>query len=638
MRITIAQKLWLGTLSTLAVTGLVTLTGYRTGQTGLAGMDEIATFAEQKLLGEEIGAGVSRAKLSATEYLLDNNPADREAFVSTSKSLRSGFAAAREAFPAGDQNLATIEQIEAKFSQYDETLRRVKGAIEERNRAIASLDELIKRVHDEAFKGESSSPAEARLREQTLAFEVAVMRALRRGATPADFDAAEAAAVEVERSLRTVGEQASGAQREAFDRLAGAIGETETLLARVDALQQERNQLVNGALKADGLEMVSLAGQMVDRLKLAAEATQTQISGGLRSSQAVSLALAGFATFVGLGVSLLIVRSISKGIARFVHEVEGIRDSNDLKRRVDVSSGDELSRAGSAFNTFVGSLQAIVAELSLSSNQVAAAATQIAASSEQMAQGLRAQEGQSAQVSAAVEETSASVVEVARKSAETAAAAKTSGDQAKHGGEVVEQTVAYMQEIASQVNESARSIEALGAKSEQIGRIIGVINDIADQTNLLALNAAIEAARAGEHGRGFAVVADEVRKLAERTTKATEEVARSIREVQEDTKTAVTTIQSGTERVAKGVQLATEAGSVLCTIVSGSRNVEGMVQSIASAAEEQSAATEQIARSMESISSVTRETNQAANQSAQAATQLSQQAEGLRRLVERFKI
>ncbi|MFN9972490.1 MAG: methyl-accepting chemotaxis protein, partial [Phycisphaerae bacterium] len=195
-----------------------------------------------------------------------------------------------------------------------------------------------------------------------------------------------------------------------------------------------------------------------------------------------------------------------------------------------------------------------------------------------------------------------------------------------------------MKAIAEQVNESAASVAMLGKKSEQIGQIIGVINDIADQTNLLALNAAIEAARAGEHGRGFAVVADEVRKLAERTAKATDEVAQSIREIQSDTTSAVAQIESGAERVNKGVELATQAGTSLSTIVESSSKVGSMVQSIAAAADQQAGTSNQIAKSVEEINAITRESTEGASQAAQAAAQLSRQAEELQAVVGRFRV
>ena len=241
-------------------------------------------------------------------------------------------------------------------------------------------------------------------------------------------------------------------------------------------------------------------------------------------------------------------------------------------------------------------------------------------------------------MSAAVEEMASSASEVAQKSEATSKAAADSRSQADEGGKIVAGTVHEMKLISEEVTSSASSVSDLGKKGEQIGAIIEVINDIADQTNLLALNAAIEAARAGEHGRGFAVVADEVRKLAERTTKATEEVAQSIREIQTGTGDAVQKIQSGSGRVSKGVELANSAGDALAKIVAGSGSVVEMVASIAAAATEQSAASEQIARSVQEISAVTRESTQGASQAAQAAANLSKDAERLRSLVAKFKV
>jgi methyl-accepting chemotaxis protein len=352
----------------------------------------------------------------------------------------------------------------------------------------------------------------------------------------------------------------------------------------------------------------------------------------------VMFAIAGTALAV-IVPALLFANSLVRPIRRVIDSIRDIAEGEgDLTRKVDESAADETGELGRWFNVFVAKLRGILVDVSGATREVAGAATQIAASAEEMATGLSRQEQQSAQVSAAVEEMSVSVQEVARKAQTAAEAATASQSDSVSGGEVVQQTVSEMQAIAKDVTTSSKTVSTLGKKSEEIGQIIKVINDIADQTNLLALNAAIEAARAGEHGRGFAVVADEVRKLAERTTKATEEVSSSIREIQTETVHAVQQIEAGAGRVAKGVNLANSAGQALGRITQSSEGLSGMVQSIAAAADQQSSAASEIAGAVERINAVSRESAESANQAAQAANLLSQQAEKLQGLVCRFKL
>lgn len=356
----------------------------------------------------------------------------------------------------------------------------------------------------------------------------------------------------------------------------------------------------------------------------------------VRAEVAISV---GIAMFLVPLAGWFIARTMTRPIGSLADRMKDIaQGEGDLTQRVDESRKDELGTLGMYFNQFVARVQNLMKEVATSAEQVTAAATEIAASAEEMAAGLSRQDEQASQVSAAVEQMSATVSDVARKSEDASKAAAESRSDAEDGSRVVSDTISEMAAISEEVTNSARSVNDLGAKGEKIGQIIEVINSIADQTNLLALNAAIEAARAGEHGRGFAVVADEVRKLAERTTKATEEVAGSIREIQEGTVGAVRQIEAGSNRVTKGVELASGAGQALGRITQSSDGLTGMVQSIAAAMEEQSAATAQITRAVENIASVTRESSQGASQASQAAAQLSQQAEHMLSLVGRFKI
>jgi methyl-accepting chemotaxis protein len=643
MRLTIARKLVLGFGVSLTLLGVVAFMTWSVGRVGLEGVTDVRAALEESASGTEIARGATEARLIANKYLADNNESNIKAFheavARTSKSIEGVLGQADE------EERTILGDLKSGLASYSDAFTRTAQVIDARNDRLAEIDT----ASAEAFKAataaidagraaKNSNPALFNLRAEFLQAESAVSRCFRRGATPAMFTEAHKACDEVRDVAAAASKDATAdvaKNVEAFTKLFDGF---VTRFADAEKLNSERNVLVNETLAATGTKMAELTDKFADHVLEIGENEAKEAESEVASFSLLAIAIAGIAIVAGVVIAWFIARSIARGIAGVVRDIESIRESNDLTKRADTSSGDELAVVASGFNSFIESLQKVVGDVVGTSNQVAAAATQIAASAEEMASGLKKQEEQSVQVSAALQETSSSVVEVARKSADTAEASKRSGEEASEGGKVVAETVEQMHAISEQVEGSAKAIEALGKKSDEIGQIIGVINDIADQTNLLALNAAIEAARAGEHGRGFAVVADEVRKLAERTTKATEEVAKSIQEVQHETNAAVSNIKAGTERVTKGVDLANNAGQVLEKIVTGSKNVESMIQSIAAAAEEQSAATEQISRSLEQINAVTRESNQAAGQSAQAAATLSEQAENLKRLVERFKI
>ncbi|MFO7445556.1 MAG: methyl-accepting chemotaxis protein [Ignavibacteriaceae bacterium] len=284
------------------------------------------------------------------------------------------------------------------------------------------------------------------------------------------------------------------------------------------------------------------------------------------------------------------------------------------------------------------SLNSALNEVSETVASTASAANQISASTEEMAAGALEQTQQTSDVAASVEQMTKTILENTSNASLAAETAKEAGNKAKIGGEVVDNTISGMIRIADVVKQSASTVETLGKSSDEIGEIVQVIDDIADQTNLLALNAAIEAARAGEQGRGFAVVADEVRKLAERTTKATKEIALMIKQIQHDTEVAVKSMKEGTVEADNGKQLAVRAGEVLKEIIEGADKVSEIAVSVAAASEEQSSAAEEISRNIELISNVAGQNADGTRQIAKTAEELNGLTINLDSLIKKFKI
>jgi len=269
---------------------------------------------------------------------------------------------------------------------------------------------------------------------------------------------------------------------------------------------------------------------------------------------------------------------------------------------------------------------------------VAAAAEQVNITAEHIANGADKIAGQTMTVSTAGEEMSATSGDIAQNCQMAAEGAQRASQSASNGAAVVESTITVMGQIADKVQESARTVESLGERSDQIGAIIGTIEEIADQTNLLALNAAIEAARAGEHGRGFAVVADEVRALAERTTRATREIGEMIKAIQNETKGAVSAMVHGVHQVEAGTSEAAKSGDALRDILRQINDVAMQVNQIATAAEEQTATTTEISGNIQEITDVVQATAAGAHESAAAATELNATARELQRLVQQFRL
>ncbi|GBD92012.1 methyl-accepting chemotaxis protein CtpH [bacterium BMS3Abin04] len=304
----------------------------------------------------------------------------------------------------------------------------------------------------------------------------------------------------------------------------------------------------------------------------------------------------------------------------------------------DKEEDDDIGRLFLGFNNAVKKIKAIITNVYEATLATASASTEISATAEEMAAGAQEQNAQTEEIATSVEEMNKTIIDSTKNTALVADSSNQVLQLASDGGEKVVETVEKMDNIATVVAEAAHNVQKLGQSSEQIGEILSVINEIADQTNLLALNAAIEAARAGEHGRGFAVVADEVRKLAERTSKATQEIADMISNIQEEMYNAVRTINNGTKEAEEGKELANQAGKAIAEITSSIDNTVEMINQVAAASEEQSSTFSQISTNIETISKVTTEATMGVEQMAKASEDLNQLTETLQNLISHFHL
>jgi methyl-accepting chemotaxis protein len=385
-------------------------------------------------------------------------------------------------------------------------------------------------------------------------------------------------------------------------------------------LSQANNMLL-GSLSISAM----LAGSCVEMVKYQEELTTAGAMAAQSTYRNARLILLGIGAFVfvfAVFLASFLTRSITKPLSEGVLVAHKIADG-DLTAQIDTSRTDETGQLLGAMRDMVTKLQHIISEVKNAAKNIASASKELNENSELMSEGAIEQAGRSSQVATASEEMSQTVLDIAKNTSSIETSATETARMAKDGEGVVDGSVEKVKSIAKRIDQSAELIKSLGERSNQIGEIINVINEIADQTNLLALNAAIEAARAGEAGRGFAVVADEVKKLAERTANSTAEIGSMINSMQGEVKQIVISMGDITSEVKSGVELSIQAGGVLRTIVGSVDQLHVMVQQIASATEEMASTSEEINRDIETIASVSKETSGNSEQIARASRELA---------------
>lgn len=389
----------------------------------------------------------------------------------------------------------------------------------------------------------------------------------------------------------------------------------KTITAKIDGLHETEN-LITGTIERE-------AGKLV-------QASRTEFI--------VVLILGGLAIALTVVVSFWAARSIGKPLQEMVSFAERSIAENDFSGAVPEHGATEVARTGKAFNQLIGKFRSIIQDTKRSSDQITGVAHNLSVSSQHVGESSVVQSSAAEAVAAAVEESSVSISETSANARSVASVVENAREDTENALAVMRETVHNMNLIARLIGDSGTSVEHLDESSQKIGHIVQVIKEIADQTNLLALNAAIEAARAGEQGRGFAVVADEVRKLAERTRLATGEISSLIKEIQDGIGGTVTAMQQANVQADASLNLVNRTEKALYQIEEGSQEVAENVQNISSALSEQDAAIREIAVSVEKIAQMTESNNAEANANNQTATQLDSLSMQLRNAVAVYKV
>jgi methyl-accepting chemotaxis protein len=432
-------------------------------------------------------------------------------------------------------------------------------------------------------------------------------------------------------------------ERELYQKFSMGFEQYEELSNRANTLLEEgktKDALV--ILMADSTIQTFLAS-----LKASSEDVDLNMNSGMQIARDATAA-SEHAAWISVGVTLLIIllsvvvgviltREIAPRLARLKDAME-LMAAKDLTANVRVTGTDELGMLGEAFNSSVASVLSVLHSVAQGADTLSAATTQISTRAVQTAGNANTQSSKTNQIAAAAQEMTATIAEISHNAESAAAASRVSAETANQGGNVMKAATATMEKISSATTSVSEKMTSLALRSEEIGKVVNVIQEISEQTNLLALNAAIEAARAGEHGRGFAVVAGEVRRLAERTKGATEEIAGTIRSIQEETRATLQVMHDSRAAVETGMSETAHARTSLEAIIESSKQVEHQIAMIATAATEQTSASGEISESAGQISQLSQENAQGADEAVEALKNLSTLASELDGMIRQFRL
>jgi len=632
--ISVNLKLGLGFGLVLALTCVLALTGW----TSLGGLIDRSNWMSDIT---QLNGGLTKLRVVRLQYMLTNGD---ETAAQTVQTTLDAFSAQQQALLAkfkSPENLKLLREQGAVIDAYKTSLGKMRNAYRAGNSArdaMSTSAEIANTLINDINSRVQQMPLSDQRFEQFQAITAAkeaflLARYEVRGYTANTNAETEQKAVgqldAAIASLKPLNAHFADSRQDALRQLEAALGNYRSALqaykvASNDAVQARKEMTDQGAAivsQSDQLYQIQLDRRDAE-------------SARARTLQLISTLLA---LLVGIIAAVVITRQITRPLRETLAVVDRIA-SGDLSQNVVVNRRDELGVLQQGIARMGVTLRDLISGIRDGVTQIASAAEELSAVTEQTSAGVNSQKVETDQVATAMHEMTATVQEVARNAEEASRAAAAADGEAREGDKVVNEAIAQIERLASEVVRSTEAMSVLQQESDKIGSVMDVIKAVAEQTNLLALNAAIEAARAGEAGRGFAVVADEVRGLAQRTQKSTEEIEGLVAGLQNGTQQVSAVMNNSRVLTDSSVALTRKAGESLENITRTVSNIQSMNQQIAAAAEQQSAVAEEISRSIINVRDVSEQTAAASDETAASSVELARLGNQLQMMVSHFRV
>jgi methyl-accepting chemotaxis protein len=611
------------------------------------GIDQYRSLARESNLAGRLQANMLMVRMNVKDYLITQSESDLNQYQDYLSKMNEFLDEAKKQIKKPER-ASLIASVDNSLKNYEVAFSKVVQLLEKRNAILngalvphgGKMRSIIANIIQTAYvNGDKDAAYHAsHVQEKMLVGRLFVVKYLQSNSNE-DFQVA------IENMGKALSEEIAGLRKLLSNpRRINLLAEFEDVnveyikdMRHIHNLIEERNNIINDTLNTIGSDVAST----VENVKLSVMEEQDTLGPELNentdNSITFSLILSVIAIVLGVVAAYLLTISITRPIHKAVIAANQLAEG-DLTIEVIQTNKDETGMLlGSIQNTAI-KLRDMISVISGASIEFASASQELAVVTEQTSQGIQQQEIETDLVATAMHEMAATVNDVANNAAKAAEAANQADEEARSGSKVVDSTIMAINALTDSVNNSSEKLNEVETEVTNISSILNVIGAISDQTNLLALNAAIEAARAGEHGRGFAVVADEVRTLAARTQTSTQEIQRIIEQLQSGTRETVEVMNQGKSHALKCIEQANDTNLALQSITNAITMINDMNMQIASASEQQSSVAESINENVVNVKQIAVENSVASNQTRSSSAEIAQLADQLKQLVEQFKV